>query len=74
MAASATAGGGVGAVILALAWRPLVGRLERSLDLAANPPLSFLNGAELATGFAVVLLVGLAMGFFATPLSRKDHA
>jgi cell division protein FtsX len=74
MAAAAIVGGSVGAVILALAWRPLVGRLERSLGLATTPPLTSLNGAELATGFAIFLLVGLTMGYFATPLSRKDHA
>jgi cell division protein FtsX len=74
MAAAAIIGGGVGAVILALTWRPLVGHLERSLGLATTPALTSLNGAELVTGFAVFLFVGLAMGYFATPLSRKDHA
>ena len=75
MAAAATVGSGTGALVLALAWQPLVGRLERSLGLAVNPPLPSLNGTELATGFAVVLLVGLAMGYCATPLPRnQDHA
>jgi cell division protein FtsX len=73
MAAAATVGGGTGALILALAWRPLVGRIERSLGLMANPPFPSLDGTELATGFAVVLLVGLAMGYFATPLPRHQH-
>jgi cell division protein FtsX len=72
MAASAAVGGGVGALVLSLGWRPLVSRLERNLGIVTNPPLPFLNGAEIATGFALVLLVGLAMGYFATPLPRTQ--
>jgi cell division protein FtsX len=72
MAAAAIAGGGTGGLILALAWPPLVGRLEGSLGLLAGSSGSSLGGTELATGFAVVLLLGLAMGYFATPLSRNQ--
>jgi cell division protein FtsX len=71
MAAAAMVGGGTGALVLALAWPPLVRRLERSLGLAPSAAFASLGGAELATGLAMVLLVGLAMGYFATPLSRN---
>jgi len=75
MAAAAVVGGGVGALVLALGWRPLVGRLERHLGIVTSSPFPSLGGAEVATGFAIVLLVGLAMGYFATPLPRtQDRA
>ena len=70
MAAAAVVGGGMGALVLRLGWQPLVGRLERSLGIVTNPPFPFLDRSEVAAGVAMVLLVGLAMGYFATPLPR----
>ena len=68
-------GGGVGALILALAWRPLLDRLERSLGVASAVPLAPLAPAEIVAGLAVIALAGLAMGYFATPLPRVgEHA
>jgi len=72
MATAAIIGGGTGALVLALAWPPLIGRLERSLGITTNSSISFLGSAELATGLIVVLLVGLTMGYFATPLAGKQ--
>ncbi len=75
MAAAAALGGGAGALVLRLAWQPLVGRLERSLGMVANPPFPSLGRTELALGLAVVLVLGLAMGYYATPLPRmQDRA
>lgn len=75
MAAASVIGGGVGALALSLGWQPLVGLLERNLGIVSAPPLPSLDRAEIATGFALVLLVGLAMGYFATPLHRtQDRA
>ncbi len=75
MAAAAAIGGGAGALVLRLAWQPLVGRLEHSLGMVANPPFPFLSRTELALGLAAVLLIGLAMGYFAPPLPRmQDRA
>lgn len=75
MAAAAAAGGGVGALVLSLGWQPLVSRLERSLGIVTNAPCPALGHADIAMGFAVVLLAGLAMGYFATPLPRtQDRA
>ncbi len=75
MAGAAATGGGVGALILSLGWRPLVSRLERSLGITTNAPFPGLDRAEIAAGFAIMLFVGLAMGYFATPLPRaQDHA
>ena len=75
MAAAAAAGGGTGALALVLGWQPLITRLERILGIATNAPLPFFGHGEIATGFAVVVLVGLAMGYFAVPLRRNQgHA
>jgi cell division protein FtsX len=75
MAAAAAAGGGVGALVLALGWQPLVSRLERNLGIVAHSPFPSLNGVEVATGFALVLLVGLTMGYFSPHLPRtQDRA
>jgi cell division protein FtsX len=73
MVASAAVGGGIGALMLSLGWQPFVTRLERNLGIVTNPPFPALNGAEIATGFALILLVGLAMGYFATPLPRTQN-
>ena len=70
MAAAAAAGGGVGALVLALGWQPFVSRLERNLGIVTNLPLPCLNHAEITMGFSLLLLVGLAMGYLATPLPR----
>jgi cell division protein FtsX len=72
MAAAAAAGGGMGALVLALGWQPIVSRLERNLGIATSAPFPALGRAEIAMGFAVVMLVGLAMGYFATPLPRTS--
>jgi cell division protein FtsX len=75
MAAAATLGGSLGALVLGLGWQPLVSRLERNLGIVTNPPFPSLDRAEIGTGFAIVLVVGLVMGFFATPLPRtQDRA
>jgi cell division protein FtsX len=76
MAATAVVGGGIGALVLRLGWQPLVGRLERSLGIVTSPPpFPFLAPSELVAGLVVVLLVGLVMGYFATPLPRaQDRA
>jgi cell division protein FtsX len=72
MAAAALAGGGVGALSLDLAWRPLIHRLEMSLGMFAASPLPRLGRAEIAVGLGLAVFVGLAMGFFATPLPQID--
>ena len=75
MAAAALLGSGVGALLLRFAWRPLLSRLERSLGIVSTlaPPL--LNPREVEIGLALVLLLGLFMGYFAAPLPRaSDHA
>jgi cell division protein FtsX len=72
MAAASAVGGGTGALVLALGWQPFVSRLERNLGIVSAPPFPSLNRFEIATGFALVLLVGLAMGYFATPLPRTQ--
>ena len=75
MAAAAAVGGGIGALVLRLGWQPLVGRLERSLGIVTSPPFPSLNPSEIAVGIAMVLLVGLTMGYFVTPLPRtQDRA
>ena len=75
MAAAATVGGGGGALVLGLGWQPLVSRLERNLGIVTNPPFPSLDRAEIGTGFAIALVVGLVMGYFATPLPRtQDRA
>jgi cell division protein FtsX len=74
-AAAALAGGGAGALILALAWQPFLGRLEEKLGIVASQPPVPLAGFEIASGLALLMLTGLAMGYFATPLPQtSDHA
>jgi cell division protein FtsX len=74
-ASAALVGGGMGACVLALAWRPLLGRLERSLGIASMLPSSPLAPAEIAAGLLLLVTAGLAMGYFATPLAAThDHA
>jgi cell division protein FtsX len=72
MAAAAVAGSGVGALVLALGWRPFVSRVERNLGIVTTLPFPSLDRAEIVTGLALVLLVGLFMGYFATPLPRTQ--
>jgi len=75
MAAAAAAGSAVGALVLSLGWQPFVSRLERNLGIVTDAPFPSLNRAEIAMGFSLVLLVGLAMGYLATPLPRiSDRA
>ena len=72
MATAAATGGGAGALAVALSWRPLIGRLERALGIAAGATFPSLDLAEVAAGIAVILFAGLAMGYFATPLPRTQ--
>jgi cell division protein FtsX len=75
VALAALVGGGAGAGILVLAWRPLLGRLERSLGIASALPLPPLALAEIAVGLLVMLAAGCALGYYATPLpAPSDHA
>lgn len=75
MGAAALFGGGAGAAMLALAWRPLLVRLERSLGIVAPAPLPALTGAEVVAGLAVAFLFGLGLGYFATPVPKvAEHA
>lgn len=75
VALAALVGGGTGAGILALAWRPLLGRLERSLGMASALPSPPLALAEIAAGLLVMIAAGCALGYFATPLpAPSDHA
>ena len=74
-AMAALAGSGAGALVLAVAWRPMQGRLERSLGIMTTLPSPPLAPTEIAAGLAVMVLIGLAMGYFAAPLPRAaDHA
>jgi cell division protein FtsX len=75
MAAAALLGGAVGALLLRICWRPLLARLEGSLGIAAASPLPFFDGREILGGLAVACLVGLGLGYLATPLPKVgDHA
>jgi cell division protein FtsX len=76
MMVSAIVGGGLGAVLLKLAWRPLLTRLEASLGLPATIPLPSLGAVELAAGLAVILLLGVGLGYFAVPMggTKVDRA
>jgi cell division protein FtsX len=75
-ALAALAGGGVGALVLTVAWPLALGRLEQSLGVVSTQPLPGLPAAEIAVGLALTVLGGLAMGYFATPLPAHatDHA
>ncbi len=75
MGVAALVGSGIGAGVLALAWRPLLGRLERGLGIVTPAPLPVLGGTEVLVGLAVALLLGLGLGYFATPLPKVvEHA
>jgi cell division protein FtsX len=75
MAAAALGGGGLGALVLRLGWRPLLDRLESSLGITSHAPMPFLGGGEIVGGLAIVLSLGLVVGYFATPLPKLgDHA
>jgi cell division protein FtsX len=74
-ALAALAGGGAGALALRLGWRPALARLEDSLGIASARVATPLPGVEILAGLAFMLLAGLAMGYFATPLpADPDHA
>jgi hypothetical protein len=74
-AMAALAGGGAGALILSLAWRPVVAHLEDSLGIVSAHPSPLLASAEIVAGLAFMIAAGLAMGYFATPLPpTSDHA
>ncbi len=72
MAMAALVGGGSGALLLTLIWRPLIHRLETNLGVAAATPLPRLDSAEIAVGLGLAVLLGIALGFFATPLPQTD--
>jgi cell division protein FtsX len=75
MAGAALVGWAVGLIVLAIAWKPLLVRLERSLGITTDLPLALFDRSEMVTGFVLVLLLGLLMGYFATPLPRlANHA
>jgi cell division protein FtsX len=75
MAAAALTGGGVSAVALSVGWRPMLGRIEHSLGIAVSTPLPSFNRIEILAGLAVVCLLGLGLGYFATPLPKvEEHA
>ncbi len=75
MAAAALLGSAAGGAVLGLAWRPLLLRLERGLGIVAPTPLPFLGAVEIVGGLGVAFLLGLGLGFFATPLPKVgDHA
>jgi glycerol uptake facilitator-like aquaporin len=72
MAVAAAIGGAVAATTLSLLWRPLVARIEHSLGILGTSPLPALGRAEVATGLAVLIAFGLALGCFATPVPQSD--
>jgi hypothetical protein len=75
VALAALVGGGTGVGILALAWRPLLSRLEHSLGIASSLPLPPLALVEIAVGLLVMIAGGFSLGYFATPLpAPSDHA
>jgi len=75
MCAAGLVGGTAGLLLLRVCWRPLLVRVESNLGIAASAPLPFLAGNEVAGGLAIVGLLGLVLGYFATPLPRADsHA
>lgn len=73
MATAALLGGAAGVGALSVSWRPLLARLERSLGMVASTPLPGFGGIEIGAGLAVAFVLGLAMGYFATPLPRLDE-
>jgi cell division protein FtsX len=66
----ALAGGAIGASALRLAWRPLLANIERSLGIAFPGPLPILSWTEILVGLAATCLLGLGLGYHATPLPR----
>ena len=75
MAAAALLGSGVGALILGLGWRPLLVRIERGLGIASAGALPSFSGLEISCGLVVACVLGLGVGYFATPLPKVgDHA
>jgi cell division protein FtsX len=75
MGMAALVGGGAGAGILTLAWRPLLAALERGLGIVAPAPLPVLKGTEVLIGLAVAFVLGLGLGYFSTPLPKvAEHA
>ena len=74
-AMAAFAGGGTGALVLSLAWRPVLAHLEDNLGIVSAHPSPLLASAEIVAGLAFMIAAGLAMGYFATPLPpTSDHA
>jgi len=74
-ALAALVGGGVGALVLRLGWPPALARLEGVLGIAGVRPAAPLGLGETGLGLAALMLAGLLMGYFATPLpSEGDHA
>jgi cell division protein FtsX len=73
MAIAAAIGGAVAATTLAVFWRPLVARVERSLGMLGSSPLPTLGRAEVVTGLAVLVSLGLLLGYFATPVPEGNR-
>jgi hypothetical protein len=44
------------------------------LGIVAPAPLPVLSGTEVLGGLAVAFLLGLGLGYFATPLPKAEHA
>jgi len=72
MAVAAAIGGAVAATTLSLLWHSLVGRVERSLGMLGTSPVPALGRTEVATGLAVLVAVGLVLGYLATPVPESD--
>jgi len=70
MAAAALLGGTLGTLLLRLAWRFALGHLEASLGIAVATPPPLLGGGEIIASLGLAFLLGLALGYFATPLPR----
>jgi cell division protein FtsX len=70
MAAAALLGGTAGAALLRVGWALLLTRLEHGLGIAVAAPLPFLGGFEILGGLAAAFVLGLGLGYFATPLPR----
>ncbi len=73
MAVAAAAGGAVAAATLSLVWRSLVARIERSLGMVGTSALPALGRSEVAIGLAVLVVLGLVLGYFATPVPESDR-
>lgn len=70
MSSCALLGGAAGALAIRLGWRPLLGSVERGLGIAPAAPVPVLGGNEILVGLAAAFVLGLGLGYFATPLPK----